>query len=43
MREDLIRAAHADAKAKLESRLADEMQKMSREMGLPGGLSGMFS
>jgi DNA-binding YbaB/EbfC family protein len=42
MLEDLIRAAHADAKAKLESRLADEMQKMSREMGLPAGLGGLF-
>ncbi|HVP83718.1 MAG TPA: YbaB/EbfC family nucleoid-associated protein [Rhizomicrobium sp.] len=40
--EDLIRAAHADAKAKLERRLADEMQKMSREMGLPAGLGGLF-
>jgi hypothetical protein len=42
MLEDLIRAAHADAKAKLESRLADEMQKMSREMGLPDGFGGLF-
>lgn len=42
MLEDLILAAHADAKAKLERRLAEEMQKMSREMGLPGGLGGLF-
>jgi len=42
MLEDLILAAHADAKAKLERRLADEMQRMSREMGLPTGLDGMF-
>lgn len=42
MLEDLILAAHADAKAKLEHRLADEMQKMSREMGLPTGLGGLF-
>lgn len=40
--EDLVCAAHADAKAKLERRLADEMQKMSREMGLPAGLGGLF-
>ncbi|HVZ70727.1 MAG TPA: YbaB/EbfC family nucleoid-associated protein [Rhizomicrobium sp.] len=40
--EDLICAAHADARAKLERRLADEMQRMSREMGLPAGLGGLF-
>jgi DNA-binding YbaB/EbfC family protein len=42
MVEDLILAAHADAKAKLERRLAEEMQKMSREMGLPAGMGGLF-
>lgn len=42
MVEDLVLAAHADAKAKLERRLAEEMQKMSREIGLPGGLGGLF-
>ncbi len=42
MVEDLILAAHADAKAKLERALAEEMQRMSRDMGLPAGLGGMF-
>lgn len=42
MLEDLILAAHADAKAKLERALADEMQRLSREMGLPAGMGGLF-
>jgi len=36
--EDLVRAAHADAKAKLERRTADEMQKLAASMGLPPGM-----
>lgn len=39
---DLIVAAHNDARAKLEARMAEEMQRMSREMGLPAGLGGLF-
>lgn len=42
MLEDLLLAAHADARAKLERRLAEEMQRMSAEMGLPPGLGGLF-
>ncbi len=42
MLEDLILAAHADAKAKLERALAEEMQRLSREMGLPAGMGGLF-
>jgi len=42
MLEDLILAAHNDAKTKLERRLAEEMQRMSRDMGLPAGLGGVF-
>ncbi len=34
--QDLIVAAHADAKAKLERRVNEEMQRMARDMGLPG-------
>lgn len=40
--EDLIRAAHADAKGKLERAMAEEMQRLSREMGVPTGLGGLF-
>jgi len=36
--EDLIVAAHADAKAKLERRMAEEMQKLAGSLGLPPGL-----
>jgi nucleoid-associated protein EbfC len=35
--EDLIVAAHADAKAKLDARLAEEMAKMASSLGLPPG------
>ena len=38
MVEDLIVAAHSDAKAKLERRAAEEMQKLARDMGLPPGM-----
>ena len=38
MVEDLIVAAHNDAKAKLERRAAEEMQKLARDMGLPPGM-----
>ncbi len=37
--EDLVVAAHADAKAKVERLVAEEMQKVARNMGLPPGLS----
>ena len=36
--EDLVVAAHADAKAKLERRVAEEMQKIAGSLGLPPGL-----
>lgn len=36
--QDLVVAAHADAKSKLERRVADEMQKMAGSLGLPPGL-----
>jgi DNA-binding YbaB/EbfC family protein len=35
--EDLLVAAHADAKTKLEARLAEEMAKMAGSLGLPPG------
>ncbi|MDE2465361.1 MAG: YbaB/EbfC family nucleoid-associated protein [Alphaproteobacteria bacterium] len=35
--EDLIVAAAGDAKAKVERRLADEMQKLTGGLGLPPG------
>ena len=35
---DLLVAAHADAKAKVEQLVAEEMQKVARKMGLPPGL-----
>ena len=35
---DLVVAAHADAKAKLERRAAEEMAKLARDMGLPAGM-----
>jgi hypothetical protein len=35
---DLIVAAHADAKAKVERRAAEEMAKIARDMGLPPGM-----
>lgn len=36
--EDLIVAAHADAKAKIETKLQDKMQEMAGGMQLPPGL-----
>lgn len=36
--QDLIVAAHADAKGKLERRVAEEMQKIAGSLGLPPGL-----
>jgi DNA-binding YbaB/EbfC family protein len=35
--EDLIVAAHGDAKAKLERRLAEEMKSLTGGLGLPPG------
>lgn len=41
--EDLIVAAHADAKAKAEAKMAEEMRKLAGGLGLPPGfgLPGM--
>jgi hypothetical protein len=36
--QDLVVAAHTDAKAKVERRVAEEMQKLARDMGLPPGM-----
>jgi DNA-binding YbaB/EbfC family protein len=36
--QDLLIAAHADAKGKLERRVAQEMQKLAGSLGLPPGL-----
>ena len=36
--EDLIAAAHTDAKAKVERVDAEQMQKLARDMGLPPGM-----
>src|SRR5579872_3002260 len=36
--EDLVIAAHADAKAKLERRVGEEMKKLAGSLGLPPGL-----
>src|SRR2546423_13457057 len=35
MVQDLVVAAHTDAKTKVEGRVAGEMQKLARDMGLP--------
>jgi DNA-binding YbaB/EbfC family protein len=35
--EDLIVAAHADAKTKLDARLAQEMSHLAGQLGLPSG------
>lgn len=40
--EDLLIAAHADAKAKLEHRLQDEMSKVTGGLPLPPGLKLPF-
>lgn len=40
--EDLLVAAHGDAKQKVEATMADEMQKATAGMGLPPGLKLPF-
>ena len=40
--EDLLVAAHADAKQKVEAMMAEEMQKATGGLNLPGGLPGGF-
>jgi len=40
--EDLLVAAHADAKAKVESRLAEEMQALTGGLPLPPGFKLPF-
>lgn len=40
--EDLIVAAHADAKQKVEAMAAEEMQKATAGLNIPGGLPGGF-
>ncbi len=40
--EDLIVAAHADAKAKVEAMAAEEMQKATAGLNIPGGLDGIL-
>jgi DNA-binding YbaB/EbfC family protein len=42
MLEDLLVAAHADAKRKLETQTAAEMEKVTGGMQLPGGLKLPF-
>ena len=42
MLQDLIVAAHAEAKRKLEVTTADEMQKVTGGLNLPGGLKLPF-
>jgi len=42
MLEDLITAAHADAKQKIEAAAAEEMQKMTGGMSLPPGMKLPF-
>jgi hypothetical protein len=36
--EDLIVAAHGDAKGKLDAKVAEEMNRMAGQLGLPPGL-----
>lgn len=40
MLEDLLKAAINDAKAKADSKMADETQKMMSDLGLPPGMAG---
>ena len=40
--EDLLVAAHADAKQKVETTMAEEMQKATAGLNIPGGLPGGF-
>lgn len=42
MLEDLVLAAHRDAKAKIEAATADEMQKVTGGMQLPPGMKLPF-
>ncbi len=42
MLQDLIVAAHADARRKLEALAAEEMQKVTGGMALPGGMKLPF-
>ncbi|MBV9537835.1 MAG: YbaB/EbfC family nucleoid-associated protein [Acidisphaera sp.] len=42
MLQDLIVAAHADAKRKIEAAAAEEMQKVTGGLNLPGGLKLPF-
>ncbi len=42
MVQDLVVAAHADAKRKLEAQTAEEMEKVTGGMQLPGGLKLPF-
>ncbi len=42
MVEDLLVAAHADARRKLEMQTAEEMEKVTGGMALPGGLKLPF-
>ena len=42
MLQDLIVAAHADAKGKIEAVTAEEMQKLTGGLELPGGLKLPF-
>jgi DNA-binding YbaB/EbfC family protein len=40
--EDLLVAAHADAKQRVEAMMGEEMQKATAGMNIPGGLPGGF-
>nr|WP_319390536.1 YbaB/EbfC family nucleoid-associated protein [uncultured Cohaesibacter sp.] len=40
--EDLIIAAHNDAKAKVEAAMQDKMQSMASDLGLPAGMKLPF-
>ncbi|MDN3566513.1 YbaB/EbfC family nucleoid-associated protein [Paeniroseomonas aquatica] len=40
--EDLLVAAHADAKAKVEAMMAEEMSQATSGLNIPGGLPGGF-
>ena len=42
MVEDLVVAAHADAKRKIDAVMAEEMEKATGGMGLPGGMKLPF-
>ena len=39
--EDLLVAAHSDAKQKVEAMMAEEMQKATAGLNIPGGLGGL--